>query len=335
MVFKIALPAVLLAVATRGLPVANLNKDMPTFKHFFLDAEPQPGTHFYPHMVHERNSEEIPEEPLASAESAPAPHYAPAPYAPPPPGAWAYEPMFMPAPPSYGHPAPAPAYGHPAPAPAYGHPEPGPYFVAPAPYHPEPAPYHAPAPLYDPKLEPFHPSKMPEFKTYSYKFVAPAAPAPEEGPSIDLRTAKAIDEESSFENELPKESGVKEGPFDVSSIVEASIEEAPLEEAPEGFFEMCGSFLCPKEKAPLEEAPLEEAPVEEASLEEVSIEEELLEDAAEEDFILEEEIIEEAPLEEAPIEEIVTEEPSDEESVTEAIVFLSEIDQVSAPSRFF
>jgi len=324
MVFKIALPAVLLAVATRGLPMPNPNKDMPTFKHFFLDAEPLPGTHFYPHMVQERNSEEIPEEPLASAESAPAPHYAPAPYAPPPPGAWAYEPMFMPAPPSYGH--PAPAYGHPEPAPAYGHPEPGPYFVVPAPYHP--------APHYDPKLEPFHPSKMPEFKTYSYKFVAPAAP--EEGASIDLRTAKAIDDESSFENELPKESDVKEGPFDVASIVEASIEEAPLEKAPleEGFFEMCGSFLCPKE-APIEEAPLEEAPVEEAPLEEVSIEEELLEDAAEEDFILEEEIFEEAPLEEAPIEEIVTEEPLDEESVTEAIVFLSEIDQVSTPSRFF
>merc|ERR1740129_2340516 len=166
-------------------------------------------------MLAERNTEEIPEEPLASAESAPAPHYAPAPYAPPPPGAWAYEPMFMPAPPTYGH--PAPAYGH-----------------------PEPAPYHAPAPHYDPKLEPFHPSKMPEFKTYSYKFVAPAAPAPEEGPSIDLITSKAIDVESSFENELPKESDVKEGPFDVASIVEASIEEAPLEKAPEGFFEMCG-----------------------------------------------------------------------------------------------
>merc|ERR1719464_982357 len=263
-------------------------------------------------MVQERNSEEIPEEPLASAESAPAPHYAPAPYAPPPPGAWAYEPMFMPAPPSYGH--PAPAYGHPEPAPAYGHPEPGPYFVV-------PAPYHAPAPHYDPKLEPFHPSKMPEFKTYSYKFVAPAAPAPKEEPSIDLRTSKAIDDDSAFENELPKESDVKEGPFDVASIVEASIDKAPLEE---GFFEMCGSFLCPKE-APIEEAPLEE----------VSIEEELLEDAAEEDFILEEEIFEEAPLEEAPIEEIVTEEPLDEESVTEAIVFLSEIDQVSSPSRFF
>merc|ERR1712238_15392 len=199
-------------------------------------------------MVKERNSEEIPEEPLKSAESAPAPHYAPAPYAPPPPGAWAYEPMFMPAPPTYGH--PVPAYGHPEPAPAYGHPEPGPYFAVPAPYHPEPAPYHAPAPHYDPKLEPFHPSKMPEFKTYSYKFVAPAAPALEEGASIDLRTAKAIDDESSFENELPKESDVKEGPFDVSSIVEASIEEAPLEEAP------------------LEEAPIEENVTEEPSDEE-------------------------------------------------------------------
>merc|ERR1712238_108227 len=236
-------------------------------------------------MVKERNSEEIPEEPLKSAESAPAPHYAPAPYAPPPPGAWAYEPMFMPAPPTYGH--PVPAYGHPEPAPAYGHPEPGPYFAVPAPYHPEPAPYHAPAPHYDPKLEPFHPSKMPEFKTYSYKFVAPAAPAAKEGASIDLRTAKAIDDESSFENELPKESAVKEGPFDVTSIVEASIEEAPLEEAPleeAPFFEMCGNFLCPREAVLLKEAPFEEN---------------------------------------------VTEEPSDEESVTEAIVFLSEIDQVS------
>ena len=41
--FQIALPAVLLAVATRGLPMPNPNKEMPTFKHFFLDAEPQPG----------------------------------------------------------------------------------------------------------------------------------------------------------------------------------------------------------------------------------------------------------------------------------------------------
>ena len=54
--FQIALPAVLLAVATRGLPMPNLNTDMPTFKHFFLDAEPQPGKEVYrAFIVHLRN----------------------------------------------------------------------------------------------------------------------------------------------------------------------------------------------------------------------------------------------------------------------------------------
>jgi hypothetical protein len=38
---------VLLAVATRGLPMPNLNTDMPTFKHFLLDAEPLPGKEVY------------------------------------------------------------------------------------------------------------------------------------------------------------------------------------------------------------------------------------------------------------------------------------------------
>ena len=251
--------------------MSNSKLPMPTFKHFFLDAEPLPGTHFYPHAVSERDSEEVSEEIIEASESAPAPHYAPAPYAPPapPPGMWEYQPMFI-----HGH---APAYGHPEPAPSYGHPAPTPepgYFIVPAPYHPEPAPYHPEPAPYHPG--PFHPSKMPEFRSYSFKILTTPAPEPED-PTLDLRQSKSIDEEPIIENSLPVETPAKEAP----------LEEAPLKESP-------------FEEAPIEEAPLEEAPLEE---EEGVTEEPIEEDISEQDNI--DEFITEEPLEEEAVTQIV------------------------------
>ena len=121
------------------------HEKMPLFKHFELDAEPEPGTHFYPYSINAKRDASPEDEPVGAPGTykefviSPLPYHAgpPAPppgYNPPPipAGAWAYMPMWMPA----HHGAPH----HPAPAPY--HPAPAPYHPAPAPYAPAPAPNH-------------------------------------------------------------------------------------------------------------------------------------------------------------------------------------------------
>merc|ERR1711892_1525658 len=76
-----------------------------------------------------------------------------------------YKPAAHPAPANKPH--PAPVYNKPAPA--Y---KPAPYHPAPA-YKPHPAPYHA-APVYHPAPAPYKPRTK-----YTFKTIAPAAPAAE------------------------------------------------------------------------------------------------------------------------------------------------------------
>merc|ERR1739838_579492 len=96
-----------------------------------------------------------------------------------------YKPAAHPAPAYKPHPAPVykphPAPVYHKPAPAY---KPAPYHPAPA-YKPHPAPYHA-APVYHPAPAPYKPRTK-----YTFKTIAPAAPAAEEAPAAEVAAEAA------------------------------------------------------------------------------------------------------------------------------------------------
>ena len=182
---------------------------------------------------------------------------------------------------------------------------------------------------------PFHPDKMPEFKTYSFRVVAPAPePAPEpESDLLDIRQAKALNIDDSSEiNELIDASPVKEVIVEEAIIpLEAPIEEAPIEDV---------KIDIPTLEVPVVEAligaPLDapiDTPIESLeSLKDILFLEDL-EGITKEVKVHDKEVsLEENSSEEDSGEENSTEEPIDS---TEEPIDFSEVEDLPAPARVF
>ena len=185
---------------------------------------------------------------------------------------------------------------------------------------------------------PFHPDKMPEFKTYSFRVVAPApeaAPEPEsEDALLDIRQAKALNIDDSSEiNEIIDASPVKEVIVEEAVIpLEAPIEEAPIEDI---------KIDIPTLEVPVVEALIGasvDAPIDtpiETPLKDILFLEDLEGITKEIKVHDKEDSSEEDSSEEDSSEEDSSEEDSDEENSTEEPVDFSEAEDLPGPARVF
>merc|ERR1739838_752991 len=184
---------------------------------------------------------------------------------------------------------------------------------------------------------PFHPDKMPEFKTYSFRVVAPAPePAPEATPEaaapesdavLDIRQAKAIDIEGSSDiNALIDASPVKEVIIEEAFIpLEAPLEEAPIIDIPTLEVPVLEALIGAPVDAPIE-APIE------TPLREILFLEDLVGIKPEFKSKVHSEKI---SSHEVSSEENITEEPLNDESSTDPIDLSEGAEELPAPARVF